>query len=592
MSYAAEWGVCFAAPLRLLWVALFAAATFASPARAAEVVECGALAPVAPGRACAVTAGTDGQVLLQGDVLGDGTIYRGGGVLVDAVGEISCSGCGCSAPDATVIRCPETVVSPGLINAWDHITFSQNFPAPDTNERYEQRHDWRVGARGHSEINAAGGATASQLLWGELRQVVSGTTSGSTSGGRLGLMRNLDNATNQGLGLPPHRRETFPLGDTSGTQLSSGCAYPDIDTSTAVAAFPAYLPVIGEGIDAVARNELLCTSSDLSGGQDLVQAHTAIGKGLAYKTGDLELLAADGAGVIWSPRSNIRLYGETARVSTASTLGVELAIGTDWIVSGSMNMLRELACADAWNTAYLDDHFSQERLWEMATKNAASLTSTGSEIGTLAVGRVADLAVFDTTVRSDYDAILKAQPSDVVLVMRGGRILFGEEQTIDEVPNTGSCDPIDVCGSDRAVCLVDDIGQTYAQLASANASGYPLFFCGMPAEEPTCTPKRFVSVAGSTVYDGVPTAGDLDGDGLANASDNCPSVFNPIRPVDEGSQSDADTDGLGDECDPTPVPEPAAGASQLLVVGVGIAMLARRRFAVSTANRSSRTRVD
>jgi hypothetical protein len=244
-----------------------------------------------------------------------------------------------------------------------------------------------------------------------------------------------------------------------------------------------------------------------------------------------------------------------------------------------MNMLRELACADAWNTVYLDDHFSPERLWEMATKNAASLTATGSEIGTLAVGRVADLAVLDTTVRGDYDAILKAQPSDVVLVMRGGRILFGEEPRIDEVPNTGSCDPIDVCGSDRAVCLLDEIGQTYAQLASANASGYPLFFCGTPAEEPTCTPKRFVSVAGSTVYDGVPTAGDLDGDGLANASDSW-------------SQSDADSDGLGDECDPTPVLELAAGASQLLVVGVGIAMLARRRFAASTANRSSRTRVD
>jgi hypothetical protein len=257
-----------------------------------------------------------------------------------------------------------------------------------------------------------------------------------------------------------------------------------------------------------------------------------------------------------------------------------------------MNMLRELACADAWNTVYLDDHFSPERLWEMATKNAASLTATGSETGTLAVGRVADLAVLDTTVRGDYDAILKAQPSDVVLVMRGGRILFGEEPRIDEVPNTGSCDPIDVCGSDRAVCLLDEIGQTYAQLASANASGYPLFFCGTPAEEPTCTPKRFVSVAGSTVYDGVPTAGDLDGDGLANASDSCPSVFNPIRPVDAGSQSDADSDGLGDECDPTPVLELAAGASQLLVVGVGIAMLARRRFAASTANRSSRTRVD
>lgn len=100
------------------------------PARAAEEIQCGVLAPVV-GRTCAVTPGTDLQTLIQGDVLGDGQIYRGGAVLVDALGNISCSGCGCSAPDATVIRCPETVISPGLINSYDHITFDQT-PPPST----------------------------------------------------------------------------------------------------------------------------------------------------------------------------------------------------------------------------------------------------------------------------------------------------------------------------------------------------------------------------------------------------------------------------------------------------------------------------
>jgi len=36
---------------------------------------------------------------------------------------------------------------------------------------------------------------------------------------------------------------------------------------------------------------------------------------------------------------------------------------------------------------------------------------------------------------------------------------------------------------------------------------------------------------------------DIDGDGILNASDNCPSAFNP-------SQTDTDGDGLGDACDP------------------------------------------
>lgn len=40
--------------------------------------------------------------------------------------------------------------------------------------------------------------------------------------------------------------------------------------------------------------------------------------------------------------------------------------------------------------------------------------------------------------------------------------------------------------------------------------------------------------------------GDLDGDGVPNAQDNCPSVKNP-------RQADEDRDGVGDACDPCPI---------------------------------------
>ncbi|HRD74112.1 MAG TPA: amidohydrolase family protein [Aquimonas sp.] len=540
----------FRAGMLLGVVALFA---FATRAESAVDVQCGELPPVSGGH-CAVTPGNGDSMLLQGDVLAPFLIYRGGSVLVDAAGEISCVGCGCSAPDATVVRCPETVISPGLINGYDHITFNQNVPAADTSERYEQRHDWRQGLRGHTLITTLGGASANQIRWNELRHLIAGTTSASSSGGQPGLIRNLDNATNQGLGLTAHRRQTFPLGDSAGLQLSSGCAYPDIDTSTEIAAYPAYLPIIAEGIDAEAHNEFLCTSDQGgTGGQNLIQSHTAIGKGLGFKREDFALMAAQGTGVIWSPRSNLRLYGDTARIGNAE--GVELALGTDWIVTGSMNMLRELRCADDFNRDYLGERLSQQQLWEMATRNAANLTATGSRIGRLDNGYVADIAIFDASVRSDYAAILQADPEDVVLVMRAGEVLFGESSTVDAINGVGVCDSLSVCGGARAVCLQSEIGMPLADLQDAQSAGvYPLFVCGEPVDEPSCVPKRAVSVNGSTIYSGIPTTDDSDGDGIPNISDNCPTVFNPIRPLDNGVQPDTNSNGIGDDCEPWATP--------------------------------------
>ena len=34
--------------------------------------------------------------------------------------------------------------------------------------------------------------------------------------------------------------------------------------------------------------------------------------------------------------------------------------------------------------------------------------------------------------------------------------------------------------------------------------------------------------------------------------DDCPAVFNPVRPMDNMKQADVNTNGIGDACDPKP----------------------------------------
>jgi cysteine-rich repeat protein len=510
--------------------------------------------PLATGT-CQVTAGSSSR-LFTATVLTPGEVFRGGQVLVDGTGKITCVGCDCNAmgSDATKVDCPTGVVSPGLINTHDHITYTQNAPAADSGERYEQRHDWRQGKRGHTKITTPGGATADQVHWGEVRFLMGGATSTIGSGGQSGLLRNLDQAANEeGAGKPAVDNNTFPLGDSNGTQLSSGCAYPSLPNLQTVMGDNAYQGHVSEGIDDVARNEFLCLSG-APGGEVVTLPQAAFVHSTALEPIDYQKMAVGGTALIWSPRSNIRLYGDTAPVTVAARMGVQIALGTDWTASGSMNMLRELACADSWNQTYLNKFFTDEELWMMVTTNAASASGVGDVLGTLKTGQFADLAVFDGASRQDHRAVIGAGVSDVVLVMRAGKPLYGDQDVLAALTDASACDPLDVCSRAKSICVSAEAGKTYPALATAvGASTYGAFFCGTPDNEPTCSPKRPAAVNGSTIYDGTVSPDDMDGDGIPNAMDNCPTVFNPIRPVDGGKQADADMDGVGDVCDPCPL---------------------------------------
>lgn len=508
---------------------------------------------------CETTPGNS-SLLLQGDVLTSSKIFRGGKVAVDASGTITCVGCDCVAGGATTVICPGAAISPGLINTHDHITFAHNPPYQDSGERYEHRHDWRKGQRGHTSIPVLSGATADQVRWGELRFIFGGGTSTVGSGGQAGLLRNLDRGNLlEGIATKPVRFETFPLDDSGGATRNGDCNYGGTaDTASTIAGDDSYEPHVAEGISDLARNEFLCVSSDSYDtaepgvSHNLTVAKTAMIHGIGLRPNDYAQMAQAGTALIWSPRSNITLYGDTAVVTAAARLGVEIALGTDWTPSGSMNMLRELQCADSLNQTYYNKYFSDRDLWRMATESAASVTGTGAALGTLAVGKAADIAIFDGKANKGFRAVIAAQPKDVALVLRGGKPLYGEAATIEALSN--QCDTVDVCGSAKRVCVMDEVGKSFTQLEqAAGANNYKAFFCGEPDNEPSCVPTRPVAVNSSTVYTGATSANDLDGDGIPNDSDNCPQVFNPVRPLDNGEQGNLDGDSQGDACDVCPL---------------------------------------
>lgn len=134
----------------------------------------GTLTPNASNNVCERT-GTGSKLVLRGDILTKDKVYRGGGVVVSGnkitkVGEITDA----DMADATVITCPDAVISAGLINAHDHITYTNANPGKWGEERFNHRHEWRKGKNGHKRIEAPDTKVNET---GELRMLLSGTTS-------------------------------------------------------------------------------------------------------------------------------------------------------------------------------------------------------------------------------------------------------------------------------------------------------------------------------------------------------------------------------------------------------------------------------
>jgi large repetitive protein len=501
---------------------------------------------------CDATAGTGTAVIVRGNVLGDGVAYVNGEVVYDG-DLIVCAGCDCSTAagyaTATQIDCAGAAVSPGLINAHDHLNYNNKAPLASTargGQRFDHRHGWR--ALNNTPAQSQTSATSSGMRWNELRQAMSGTTSMAASTRATGLVRNLDGLApaEAALGLRRVEYEVFALGDGN-RQRRTNCDWSYSFSEWHVMQMPALVTHTSEGIDDYAHDEFLCQSSSQGQARDFTEKNVAHIHGIGLTAADYLTMAKDGTKLIWSPRSNVSLYANTAEAQVFKRLGGTVALGTDWTYSGSATMNREMACAAYLDDTHFGNAFSDEEIWRMATINGAQATGTADKLGSLAAGKLADIAVFRAEAGQLHRAVINALTDDVALVVRDGDLLFAETDVSTALGQ--ACDPVDVCGDERRVCASREFaGATFATIATAMTGAspaYPAIFCDTPAGEPTCVPSRVGA------YDG-PTEADPDGDGIT-AGDNCPTVFNPVRPMDKNGQPDADGDGTGDACDATPL---------------------------------------
>jgi 5-methylthioadenosine/S-adenosylhomocysteine deaminase len=158
---------------------------------------------------------------------------------------------------------------------------------------------------------------------------------------------------------------------------------------------------------------------------------------------DIDLLAKHKVSVVNNPTSNMKLANGFAPIDAILKKGINVALGTDGSASNNnVNLFEEMHLAALVNKAVTEDAESvpATEVLRMATINGAKALGLENEIGSLEVGKRADLILLDTNKPHYFprhnpvsSLAYSAQAADVKTVMVNGQVLLENYQlkTID-----------------------------------------------------------------------------------------------------------------------------------------------------------------
>jgi imidazolonepropionase-like amidohydrolase len=182
----------------------------------------------------------------------------------------------------------------------------------------------------------------------------------------------------------------------------------------------AYFYHLSEGVDDITREHFLNLKKLDFLKPPLVGIHA-----LALNEQDLAELRDAGGKIVWSPLSNLLLYGQTINPNVLVKSGIPFALGCDWSPSGSKNLLQEMKVA--WLVAQdAGASLTARDLCAAVTRHAAEIASWGKALGSIETNKYADLLVIEGDGDDPYEKLLNATERNVRLVVINGHARAGD----------------------------------------------------------------------------------------------------------------------------------------------------------------------
>jgi cytosine/adenosine deaminase-related metal-dependent hydrolase len=291
---------------------------------------------------------------------------------------------------------------PGLINAHDHLQLN-SLPCLEYDSHYRNVRQWinDINTRRRSDPAFEASVTASRetrLAVGGIKNLLSGVTTVAHHDPLYSFLSN------------PH----FPTKVVSNYGWSHSL-YIDGEEKVcnAYQNTPRDWPWIihaAEGLDEESAMEF-----DRLDALGCLGSNTLIVHGVAIDRGQRSRLERAGAGLIWCPSSNLRLFGKTADLGDLIARG-RVALGSDSRLSGARDLLGELRIAAEVGK------FDDSTLESLVTINSARLLRLADR-GELKAGARADILILPAGKR-----LAEAKRADVRLVMLDGLVRYGDQE--------------------------------------------------------------------------------------------------------------------------------------------------------------------
>jgi 5-methylthioadenosine/S-adenosylhomocysteine deaminase len=356
-----------------------------------------------------------GAVITPEAAWGDGYVVVEGGQIA-AVQQ--------SAPSGVDVLDTGGVILPGLIDLHGHPEFNV-FAAWESPSLFANRYRWRSSEIYHQLVRDPQNILidklppGTELRYAEIRALVGGVTAiqGASAAGasaaREALVRNVDLFI-----FGQHRARAMIDLPTVGSRDAPRLAKIIQDVGDGkVDAFYLHLSE-GQRGDQRSQTEFqrfLALGAATSG---TVLIHAS-----ALTPDQIHQVADAGCKLVWSPQSNLRLYGQTTLAAEALAAGMPVALGADWLPSGSTSLLAEMKVARR-ELARQGTLIPAAGLVEMVTAGAARIAGLADHLGSLAPGRPADLLVVERHHEDPYENVCQADPSWVELVAIGGDVTY------------------------------------------------------------------------------------------------------------------------------------------------------------------------